>query len=116
MRLKPLAPGKNIRLTDASARAPKDAPPKPEAVKAVERLGARIDELQDVLYAEGRRALLVVLQGRDTSGKDGTIRKVFGHGDVDLRWGRTCRRTSTRASRPNCAPPCRGARATTTSR
>ena len=78
MRLKPLAPGKNIRLTDASARAPKDAPPKPEAVKAVERLGARIDELQDVLYAEGRRALLVVLQGRDTSGKDGTIRKVFG--------------------------------------
>jgi PPK2 family polyphosphate:nucleotide phosphotransferase len=78
MRLKPLAPGKNIRLTDASARAPKDAPPKPEAVKAVERLGARIDELQDLLYAEGRRALLVVLQGRDTSGKDGTIRKVFG--------------------------------------
>ena len=43
-----------------------------------ERLARRIDELQDALYAEGRRALLVVLQGRDTSGKDGTIRKVFG--------------------------------------
>jgi PPK2 family polyphosphate:nucleotide phosphotransferase len=36
-----------------------------------------IDELQDRLYAEGKRALLVVLQGTDTSGKDGTIKHVF---------------------------------------
>jgi len=36
-----------------------------------------IDLLQDRLYAEGRRALLVVLQGTDTSGKDGTMRRVF---------------------------------------
>lgn len=36
-----------------------------------------IDRLQDRLYAEGRRALLVVLQGTDTAGKDGTIRGVF---------------------------------------
>lgn len=36
-----------------------------------------IDELQERLYAEGKRALLVVLQGTDTSGKDGTIRKAF---------------------------------------
>ena len=36
-----------------------------------------IDTLQDRLYAEGKRALLVVLQGTDTSGKDGTIRGVF---------------------------------------
>jgi PPK2 family polyphosphate:nucleotide phosphotransferase len=36
-----------------------------------------IDALQDRLYAEGKRALLVVLQGTDTSGKDGTIRGVF---------------------------------------
>lgn len=36
-----------------------------------------IDALQDRLYAEGRRALLVVLQGLDTAGKDGTIRSVF---------------------------------------
>lgn len=39
---------------------------------------ARIDELQDVLYAQSKHALLIVLQGTDTSGKDGTIRKVFG--------------------------------------
>ena len=36
-----------------------------------------IDALQDRLYGEGRRALLVILQGMDSSGKDGTIRKVF---------------------------------------
>jgi PPK2 family polyphosphate:nucleotide phosphotransferase len=36
-----------------------------------------IDALQDRLYAEGKRALLVVLQGTDTAGKDGTIRAVF---------------------------------------
>jgi PPK2 family polyphosphate:nucleotide phosphotransferase len=48
------------------------------AIKAhTAALAHRIDELQDRLYAEGRRALLVVLQGTDTSGKDGTIRNVF---------------------------------------
>jgi PPK2 family polyphosphate:nucleotide phosphotransferase len=36
-----------------------------------------VDALQDKLYAEGKRALLVILQGMDTSGKDGTIRGVF---------------------------------------
>jgi PPK2 family polyphosphate:nucleotide phosphotransferase len=36
-----------------------------------------IDQLQDRLFAEGKRALLVVLQGMDTSGKDGTVRGVF---------------------------------------
>jgi PPK2 family polyphosphate:nucleotide phosphotransferase len=36
-----------------------------------------INDWQDKLYAEGRRALLVILQGTDTSGKDGTIRHVF---------------------------------------
>jgi PPK2 family polyphosphate:nucleotide phosphotransferase len=33
---------------------------------------------QEALYAEGKRALLVVLQARDTGGKDGAIRHVFG--------------------------------------
>ncbi len=36
-----------------------------------------IDSLQDKLYAEGKRSLLVVLQGIDCSGKDGTVRAVF---------------------------------------
>jgi PPK2 family polyphosphate:nucleotide phosphotransferase len=37
----------------------------------------RLDELQYLLYAENKRAVLVVLQGMDTSGKDGTIRHVM---------------------------------------
>ncbi len=40
-------------------------------------IATEIDVLQDRLYAEGKRALLVILQGTDTSGKDGTIRGVF---------------------------------------
>ena len=39
--------------------------------------GEAIDALQDRLYAEGKRALLVVLQGIDSAGKDGTIKHVF---------------------------------------
>ena len=38
---------------------------------------ARLDKLQYKLYAEGKRSLLVVLQGLDAAGKDGTIRHVF---------------------------------------
>lgn len=44
---------------------------------AVAALAAEIDKLQDVFYADRRFKLLVVLQGTDTSGKDGTIRSVF---------------------------------------
>ena len=44
---------------------------------AVVALAAEVDKLQDVLWADRRFKLLVVLQGTDTSGKDGTIRGVF---------------------------------------
>ncbi|MBA2676017.1 MAG: polyphosphate--nucleotide phosphotransferase [Ramlibacter sp.] len=44
----------------------------------VERLAQELDALQDLLYADRRYKLLVVLQGLDTSGKDGTLRAVFG--------------------------------------
>ncbi len=46
-------------------------------LKAVDSLASDIDRLQDMLYADRRFKLLVVLQGTDTSGKDGTIRGVF---------------------------------------
>ncbi len=45
---------------------------------AVEALAIELDLLQDLFYADRRFKLLVVLQGTDTSGKDGTIRGVFG--------------------------------------
>lgn len=44
----------------------------------VEALALEIDALQALLYADKRYKLLVVLQGTDTSGKDGTLRGVFG--------------------------------------
>ena len=37
----------------------------------------RLDDLQNLLYAEKKRALLIVLQGMDASGKDGTVRHVM---------------------------------------
>ena len=40
-------------------------------------LAQEIDRLQNLFYADGRHKLLVVLQGTDTSGKDGTVRGVF---------------------------------------
>jgi PPK2 family polyphosphate:nucleotide phosphotransferase len=40
-------------------------------------LAIQLDELQNLMHAEGRRKLLLVLQGTDTSGKDGTVRWVF---------------------------------------
>lgn len=45
-----------------------------EALSRTAKLKAELDELQEMLYAAGRQGVLIVLQGRDTSGKDGTIR------------------------------------------
>ena len=45
---------------------------------ALAALAVELDDLQDLFYADRRFKLLVVLQGTDTSGKDGTIRGVFG--------------------------------------
>ncbi|RYX96407.1 MAG: polyphosphate--nucleotide phosphotransferase [Comamonadaceae bacterium] len=43
----------------------------------VDKLAVELDGLQDMFYADRRFKLLVVLQGTDTSGKDGTVRGVF---------------------------------------
>jgi PPK2 family polyphosphate:nucleotide phosphotransferase len=45
---------------------------------ATAKLALELDALQNLFYADRRYRLLVVLQGTDTSGKDGTIRGVFG--------------------------------------
>lgn len=44
---------------------------------AVQALALEIDALQNLFFADGRYKLLVVLQGTDTAGKDGTVRGVF---------------------------------------
>ena len=50
---------------------------KEEARQRAEDLQQRLVELQDVLYAEHVHKILIVLQGMDTSGKDGTVRHVM---------------------------------------
>src|SRR6476620_391684 len=42
-----------------------------------EKLCLRIGELQQLLYADAQHALVIVLQGMDTSGKDGTVKHVL---------------------------------------
>jgi PPK2 family polyphosphate:nucleotide phosphotransferase len=50
---------------------------KDEAAKIADRDLARLEAVQEVLWAEHRRRILIVLQGIDASGKDGTIRHVM---------------------------------------
>ncbi len=50
---------------------------KKEGRRLAKRLNARLEELQELLWAEHHHRLLVVLQAMDTGGKDGTIRHVF---------------------------------------
>ena len=69
--------GRKWKLSDCDPRATPGCDDKDEATERLTALLARIDELQFLLYAEGRRSLLIVLQGMDTSGKDGLIRKVM---------------------------------------
>jgi len=77
MPLKPVKPGSKVKLSDDDAvddRLPRG----PEAEQQLAPLLQRLPELQTALYAESKRALLCVFQGRDASGKDGLTRKVFG--------------------------------------
>ncbi len=50
---------------------------KSEGKKELKKLTARLEELQELLYAEGKQKLLIILQAMDTGGKDGVIRHVF---------------------------------------
>jgi PPK2 family polyphosphate:nucleotide phosphotransferase len=45
--------------------------------RAIDGIIRRLDPLQELLYAERKHKMLIVLQGMDSSGKDGTIRRVF---------------------------------------
>jgi PPK2 family polyphosphate:nucleotide phosphotransferase len=77
MKLKPVTSKRDIHLDDAHARPSGRTKSENEIERQTLDETSRVSELQRVLYADARYALLVVLQGRDASGKDGTIRKVF---------------------------------------
>jgi PPK2 family polyphosphate:nucleotide phosphotransferase len=72
-----VAPGTKVHLKERDARDMTGLDEKSVQEAATAELAREIDHWQDRLYAEGERAVLVVLQGTDTSGKDGTIRSVF---------------------------------------
>jgi PPK2 family polyphosphate:nucleotide phosphotransferase len=65
-----------IQLAQIDTRAPKDLDKK-EIKEKTQAILSELDELQNLLFAEGRHAVLVVIQGMDGSGKDGVIRNVF---------------------------------------
>ena len=78
---------KNGQASRAAARSMKDFNPsatpfssgdKARDKAAVEALATELDVLQNLFFADKRYKLLVILQGTDTSGKDGTLRGVFG--------------------------------------
>lgn len=77
MKLKPVDSKTKLALRDRDAKPPRRALQGDELTAAIKKHTARISELQRVFYADGRFALLIVLQGRDASGKDGTIQHVF---------------------------------------
>ncbi|MBL0269567.1 MAG: polyphosphate kinase [Chitinophagaceae bacterium] len=67
-----------IKLKELSTRAPEGLDKK-ETREKTEKLVAELDELQNLLFAEGKHSVLVVIQGMDGSGKDGVIRNVLGN-------------------------------------
>lgn len=73
-----VAPGDKINLSDWD---PNDKSKfdgnKLQAQKRLEELNYEVEALQELLYAEHKHRVLVVLQAMDTGGKDGTIRHVF---------------------------------------
>jgi len=63
-------------INQLSAKAP-DSVNKADTKKQFRKLQEQLPVLQNLFYAEGKHALLIILQGMDTSGKDSTIRHVF---------------------------------------
>jgi PPK2 family polyphosphate:nucleotide phosphotransferase len=76
--ISPVRPGSRIDLTKIDPeQADLFTGGKDEATKELRRLQERLADLQERFYVARRHKLLVVLQGMDTSGKNGTIRTVF---------------------------------------
>lgn len=65
-----------IKLSNIETTAPKKSG-KEETKKELQKLKFRLEELQNLMYAESKHALLVIIQGMDASGKDGVVKNVF---------------------------------------
>ena len=77
-----IEPGTTVDLADIDTRAtPGFDGDKEDSHAVLAERQQRLAELQDLLYAEGKHRVLLVLQAMDTGGKDGTIRHVFNQVD-----------------------------------
>jgi PPK2 family polyphosphate:nucleotide phosphotransferase len=66
------------KLSSLDTRAPKDLDKK--AIKEeTDKILEELDELQNLLFAESKHSIMIVIQGMDGSGKDGVIRNVLGN-------------------------------------
>jgi PPK2 family polyphosphate:nucleotide phosphotransferase len=73
-----VAPGDRVDLSKTDAADTSCWPSgKQKGEAALPGFRGELDHLQELFYADARRGLLVILQGMDTSGKDGVIRHVF---------------------------------------
>ncbi|XXF78791.1 polyphosphate kinase 2 family protein [Myxococcaceae bacterium GXIMD 01537] len=70
--------GEKVRLADISESPPKGID-RNEARAELAALGEELFDLQDLLWGARMNSVLIVLQGRDTAGKDGTIKHVAGY-------------------------------------
>ena len=70
-------PGEKIELADIDPDTCEDYKNKKDVEVELEYQRDRLSQLQERLYAENKRSLLIVLQAMDTGGKDGTIKHVF---------------------------------------
>jgi PPK2 family polyphosphate:nucleotide phosphotransferase len=72
-------PGSAVRLDRIDAAFKGKHEDQTSAQDEIERYTKRLRELQYLLYAEGKRSLLIILQAMDAGGKDGTINHVLGN-------------------------------------
>lgn len=72
-----VAPGARVRLASMDPGATAEFKDRSAAEAIVASNVKRMAELSQLMWAENKRALLIVLQGMDTSGKDGTVRHVL---------------------------------------
>ncbi|HVW27709.1 MAG TPA: PPK2 family polyphosphate kinase [Polyangiaceae bacterium] len=68
---------KRISLDDISTEPPKSLD-KDDANRELAELEEELSELQELMWGARQQGVLIVLQGRDTAGKDGTIKRVVG--------------------------------------
>ncbi|MEW6210635.1 MAG: PPK2 family polyphosphate kinase [Acidobacteriota bacterium] len=71
-----IEPGEKVNLKDLDPDDTAGMTQK-EADEQLKVLSRELGDLQEMLFAAGRNAVLIVLQGMDTSGKDGTIKRVM---------------------------------------